>query len=89
VEGGWRVIRLWRLEIHDLAATKLGCFRPQDREDLQLLCDMSLLRADKLREAVELAFIWSMEKDGDPNRDRAFAHLERVVLYLQGKSRTL
>ncbi|HEV3260860.1 MAG TPA: DUF6036 family nucleotidyltransferase [Gemmataceae bacterium] len=89
VEGGWQVIRVWRLEIHDLAATKLRCFRPQDRDDLQFLCDAQKLRADKLKEALDLAFIWSMEKDGDPNRDRAFVHLERVILYLQGRSRTL
>lgn len=89
IAGNWQVIRLWQLEIHDLAATKLGCFRPQDREDLQLLCDMGRLRADKLRNAAEMAFIWSMEKDGNPNRDRTFAHLQRVILYLEGRSRTL
>jgi hypothetical protein len=89
VEGEWQVIRLWRLEIHDLAATKLKCFRPQDREDLQFLCDAGRLRADRLKEALEAAFIWSMDKDGDPDRERAFANLERVVLYLEGKSRTL
>ncbi len=89
VKGEWQVIRLWRLEIHDLAATKLKSFRTQDREDLQFLCDMGRLRADKLRESLESAFCWSMDKDGDPNRERAFANLERVVLYLQGKTRTL
>jgi hypothetical protein len=30
------------------------------------------------------AFCWSMAKDGDPDRERTFAHLERVILYLQG-----
>jgi hypothetical protein len=89
VKGAWRVLRLWRLEIHDLAVTKLKCFRPQDRADLQFLCDTGQLRADKLKEALELAFVWALEKDGDPNRDQAFAHLERVCHYLQGKSRTL
>jgi hypothetical protein len=89
VDGGWRVLRLWCLEIHDLAATKLKCFRPQDREDLQFLCDRGHLRADQLKGALERAFCWSLEKDGDPDRERAFANLERVVRYLQGKSRTL
>ena len=31
VPGNWSVIRLWRLENHDAAATKLKSFRPQDR----------------------------------------------------------
>lgn len=89
VKGGWQVIRLWRLEIHDLAATKLKPFRAQDRQDLQFLCDTGRLRADRLRESLESAFCWSMEKDGNPDRDRAFDNLQRVVLYLRGKSRTL
>jgi hypothetical protein len=89
VPGNWRVLRLWRPEPHDLAATKLKSYRPRDREDLTFLCDRKLLDAAKLRESLESAFCWSMEKDGDAARDRAFANLERVVLYLQGKSRTL
>jgi Nucleotidyltransferase of unknown function (DUF6036) len=89
VEGGWRVIRLWRLEIHDLVATKLKSFRPQDREDLEFLCDTGRLRVDKLREALEWAFFWDMEKDGDLHRDRAFANLERVICYLDGKITSL
>jgi hypothetical protein len=89
VKNSWQVIRLWRLEVHDLAATKLKCFRPQDREDLQFLCDTGRLKSDKLKEALEKAFIWDLPKDGDPGRDRAFENLERVNLYLQGKSPTL
>jgi hypothetical protein len=89
VHGQWQIIRLWQLEIHDLAATKLKSFRPQDRDDIQFLCDRGRLRADKLTQALELAFIFTMEKDGDPDRERAFANLERVKLYLDGKSRTL
>jgi hypothetical protein len=89
VQGHWRIIRLWQLEIHDLAATKLKSFRPQDREDIRFLCDRGRLRADKPKEALELAFFFSMEKDGDPDRDRAFANWERVKGYLDGKSRTL
>jgi hypothetical protein len=65
-------------------AWSFGCdeaevYSPQDREDLQFLYDMGRLRADKLKETLESAFIWSMEKDADPSRDQAFAHLERVV----------
>ena len=86
VSGGWRVIRLWQLEPHDLAATKLKCFRAQDRKDLQFLCDAGLLHPRRLHEALELAFIWDHEKDGDPARERAFAHLAKVIEYLEGRS---
>jgi hypothetical protein len=89
VPGDWRVIRLWRLDPHDLAVTKLKSFRLQDRQDLQFLCDADLLEAGKLRQALELAFIWDLEKDGDPHRERAFANLDRVIDYLEGRSRTL
>jgi hypothetical protein len=43
VPGNWQVIRLWELEDHDLAATKLRVFRPQDRQDLRFLCDLGYL----------------------------------------------
>ena len=75
VKGEWQVIRLWRLEVHDLAATKLKSFRGQDRTDLQFLCDTKRLDAAKLTDSLESAFCWSMEKDGDPDRERAFADL--------------
>jgi len=82
--GDWRVLRLWQLEVHDLAATKLKSFRPQDRLDLQFLCDRGTLRAEALQESLNHAFIWSTPKDGDPDYDRAFANLERVIRYLEG-----
>jgi hypothetical protein len=89
VDGGWKVIRLWRLEAHDLAVSKLKSFRAQDREDIQFLCDKGSLNPRKLRELLEAAFLWSLDKDGDPERDRAFANLARVVSYLEGRSRSL
>jgi hypothetical protein len=89
VPGDWKVLRIWQLEVHDLAATKLKCFRGRDREDLQYLCDSGQVQADRLTAALERAFQWTMEKDGDPDRDRAFANLQRVVDYPEGKSRTL
>jgi hypothetical protein len=55
----------------------------------QILALLDALDATKLTESLEWAFCWSMAKDGDSDRDRAFANLERVVLYLQGKSRSL
>jgi hypothetical protein len=89
VAGTWSIIRLWELEPHDLAATKLKSFRAQDRQDLRFLCDQGALRADQLRQSLENAWMWTMEKDGDPLRDAAFANLEKLIDYLEGRSRTL
>jgi hypothetical protein len=89
VPGDWQVIRLWKLDDNDLAATKLRSFRPQDREDLRFLCDEWLLDADQLRASLESAFRWTTSKDGDDQRDNAFANLEKVIAYLSGETRTL
>ncbi len=89
VPGPWKVLRLWRPQPADLAATKLKCYRSQDRQDLKFLCDQRLITAQGLRQSLESAFIWVHEKDDDPGRDRAFANLARVVDYLEGRSRDL
>jgi hypothetical protein len=54
--GNWKVLKIWLPDVHDLAATKLKSFRPQDRGDLQLLCDRGLLNKTKLRESLDKAF---------------------------------
>ncbi len=89
VAGSWHVLRLWELEPNDYAATKLKCFRPQDRQDLQFLCDAALLDPHELTTSLESAFVWTMEKDGDDERDRAFANLKRVIAYLEGRITSL
>lgn len=89
VPGNWKIIRLWELEEHDLAVTKLRVFRPQDRQDLRFLCDQGVLQADKLRQSLEKAWIWTTPKDGDDLRDAAFANLEIVIAYLEGRAGTL
>ena len=89
VKGSWKVLRLWRLEPNDLAATKLKSFRPKDRQDLQFLCDQGLLDPTTLRRSLESAFTWAAEKDGDPAREAAFAHLETVNDYLEGRRRSI
>ncbi len=89
VEGNWQVIRLWELEPHDLAATKLKAFRPKDRDDLRFMCDNGLLREDNLRQSLEKAWLWSTPKDGDPLYDATFANLYIVIAYLKGQSLTL
>jgi hypothetical protein len=89
VSGTWRVVRLWELDVHDLAATKLERYSPKDREDLRALCDRGLLQEALLRASFEKAFEWSTDKDGDQHRDTASANLGRVVSYLNGESRAL
>jgi hypothetical protein len=92
MQGTWKVIRVWQLEVHDLAATKLKSFRPQDREDIQALCDRGLIHAGALRASLENAFtlrspkVDEGEDDPDePDCSRAFAHLRRVEAYLDGR----
>lgn len=96
VSGPWKVLRLWKLEIHDLAVSKLKSFRPQDREDLQALCDRSLLNAATLRARLEKAFQFRSPKPEDeeddpdtPDWGRALRNLKRVEAYLDGRIRSL
>jgi Nucleotidyltransferase of unknown function (DUF6036) len=93
VSGTWKVLRLWKLEVHDLAATKMKSFRPQDRQDLQMLCDQRLINADKLRDRLNAAYPFYVPgKDDDDHPDnpvRAFANLKRVEQYLSGDSQSL
>jgi len=92
VRGPWRVLRLWQLEVHDLAVTKLKSFRTNDRQDLRQLCDRGLIAKDKLRQALGEAYQFSLPgKDDadDPDRVKAFQHLERVEHYLDGMLPTL
>jgi hypothetical protein len=83
-EEGYRVLRVHRLDVHDLAVSKLRRFAAKDRQDLQELCDKGLLRAEALKSAFEGAFVWTTEKDGDDSRDNALEALRRVTAYLQG-----
>jgi hypothetical protein len=89
VPGPWKVLRLWRPEPHDLAATKLKYYRPQDREDLMFLCNQGLVTAEGLRRSLESAFLWVHEKDDDPDRDRAFHNLAKMIAYLEGRASSL
>ena len=91
VPGNWKVLKVWMLEVHDLAATKLKSFRPQDREDLQILSDRGLLNAAKLYESLQAAFPFKSPKPEDAEDDQdtpdwgvALANLKRVENYLKG-----
>jgi hypothetical protein len=94
--GTWEVLRVWILEIHDLAATKLKSFRPKDREDLQMLCDRGLLKADQLYESLEVAFPFRSPKEEDivddpdtPDWAKALANFKRVKAYLEGAAESI
>jgi Nucleotidyltransferase of unknown function (DUF6036) len=93
VSGTWKVLRLWKLEVHDLAATKLKSFRIKDRQDLQMLCDQGLINANKLRDRLKAAYpLYVPGKDDDDHPDnpvQAFANLQRVEQYLSGESPSL
>lgn len=84
VEGPWRVLRVFHLDPHDLAATKLRRFAAKDREDIRQLCDLGVLDEQQLERTLEKAFLFNLDKDGDEFRDAAFRHLRIVQQYLRG-----
>lgn len=87
IPGSLSVLRPFRPEIHDLAATKLARFHTRDREDLTILCDTGELDPDRLREVVDLAFTFA--DDEDPRRYAANANLTVVIDYLKGRRKKL
>lgn len=87
LEGTWAVIRPKRPEANDLAVTKLSRFHAKDREDVQILCDRGLLDPATLRERLDLAHAFTEE--GNEGREGAYANLEVVIDYLEGRSQSL
>jgi hypothetical protein len=87
--GDWKVLRVWQTEANDLAASKLKRYAAKDKDDLRHLCDKGLLQEEKVRQSLENAFLWDTEEGGDPNRERAFANLEKLIAYMKGDSRDL
>jgi hypothetical protein len=85
VEGNWTVLRIYHLEPHDMAATKLRRFSAKDRADIRLLCDVCGLDPEQLETTLEAAYPFCMEKDGDEFRDSAFRSLRTVQRYLRGE----
>ena len=84
--GGWAVVRLFHLDPHDLAATKLKRFAGKDRQDIRWLCDLDLLDPDVLHARLRTA--WHSEKDeddGDHEQTRAFTNLRTVQKYLRNE----
>lgn len=87
--GPWKVLTVWQPEANDLAASKLKRYASKDKEDLRHLCDNGFLETGKLKRSLDAAFLWETEEIGDPDRERAFANLEKVMAYLQGDAREL
>jgi hypothetical protein len=87
IDGSWTVIRPKRPEANDLAVTKLKRFHAKDREDVRILCDRGLLDAATLRERLDSAHAFTEE--GEKGREDAYANLETVIDYLEGRRRTL
>jgi hypothetical protein len=87
--GAWKVIRVFEPDPNDLAVTKLKRFEPKDRVDLQFLCDQGLLNLERVEAYLHSAWTWTTDKDGDEQRDRAFANFRRLRAYSQGESGTL
>ncbi|HEY2154418.1 MAG TPA: DUF6036 family nucleotidyltransferase [Isosphaeraceae bacterium] len=87
VEGPWTVIRPKRPEANDLAVTKLKRFHAKDREDVRILCDRGQLDPATLRKRLDSAHAFTEE--GEKGRESAYANLETVIDYLEGRRRTL
>jgi hypothetical protein len=87
VEGPWKVLKVYHLDPHDLAASKLRRFATKDRADIRQLCDLGHLDPDKLEQILEKAFPFNLEKDGDEFRDKPFSNLRIVQCYLRGEIR--
>ena len=85
VEGSWKVLKVYHLDPHDLAASKLRRFAAKDRADIRQLCDLGHLDPDRLEQILEKAFPFNLEKDGDEFRDKPFANLRIVQKYLRGE----
>jgi hypothetical protein len=85
VEGPWMVLRVFHLDPHDLAASKLRRSAARDRQDIRQLCDWGHLDPKRLEKILEKAFPFNLEKDGDEFRDTAFEHLRIVQRYLNGE----
>lgn len=79
----WVVIRLFHLEDHDFAVTKLKRYSRKDEEDIRLMSDLGLLDPETLEKRVEAAWFLSHEKDEDQGREAAFANLKVVQRYLR------
>ena len=85
----WQYIRVWQPDANDLATSKLKRFATKDREDIKHLCDNGFVQEDKLRQSLDEAYLWETEETGDPDRESAFANLDKVLAYLRGERRDL
>jgi hypothetical protein len=89
IPGKWQTLRPKQPDLHDLAVTKLKRFHAKDREDLQIMCDKGDLTSGRLRWALDMAFVYSLDDEEDPGRKAAYQNIEKVIAYLNGTSRVL
>jgi hypothetical protein len=87
IPGDWQVLRPKQPQPDHLAVTKLSRFHAKDREDLQILCDSGSLNAENLSNSLTSAFMW--DEAEDPKRKRAYANLQILINYLDGKRHQL
>ncbi len=79
--GPWVALSVHRLQTADQIASKLRSFRPQDRRDIQLLCDMQPEVYAPLASLSDADF-WTAP---DWWEDRIAPHRDRVLKYLRGE----
>jgi hypothetical protein len=82
----WEVLRVFRLEPHDLVASKLRRFSTRGRDDIRLLCDLGKIDPVRLEQVLEDAYPLNLPKDGDEFRDSAFRNLVIVQRYLRNET---
>jgi len=85
----FKSLELYHLEPHDFIVTKLKRFYPRDREDIQQMCEKLDIDPATLEQRLESAFFYSLPKDGDRDRDTAFANLAKVQKFLNGDTTEL
>ncbi len=80
----WESIRLFHLEDHDFAVTKLKRFSTKDRDDIRAMCDLGLLDPDTLARRVIDAYPLRLrdDKDDDAGRVAADENVQVVLNYL-------
>ena len=81
----WAVIRLFHLEDHDFAVTKLKRFAPKDQQDIRAMCDLGLLDPEVLAQRVVDAYQLRLRdnKDEDEGRVAADENVKVVLTYLR------
>jgi len=87
--GTWRVLRPRTLDAHHLAVSKLRRFHAGDREDLRILCDSGGVTTSGLKNALDSAFPFGLDEEENPDHKRVKDHFQKVLDYLEGRTKNL